>query len=73
MGVFGGKPKQPDYAKIQEQARLKEEARIAKEKAIAEQAQQEAVAAAESKRKAFYQGIQSTTDTTNNKRFMQGV
>lgn len=73
MGIFR-KPKQPNYAKIQEEARLKEEARIAQEEAIKQQAQQEALAASEAKRKAFYQGIQGlSTDEEANKKFLRGA
>lgn len=73
MGVFGGKPKQPNYAKIQEEARLAEEARIAREEQISKQAQLESVAAAESKRKAFYKGLAAVSQQDDNKRFLQGV
>lgn len=72
MGMFG-KPKQPDYAKIQEDARLAEEERAAQEKQISEQAQLEAVTAAENKRKAFYQGLETVDQEEQNKRFLKAV
>jgi len=73
MGMFS-KPKTPDYAKVQEEARLKEEARIADEEAKSKQSQQESMAGAESKRKAFYQGLVTNTGTEEeNKRYLKAV
>ncbi len=72
-GMFGSKPKAPDYAAIQAKARQEEEARAAAQAAQDKQAQQEAFAAGETKRKAFYSGIVSQPDDQTKKRFLQAV
>jgi hypothetical protein len=71
MGMFS-KPKAPDYAKIQEEARLKEQARIKDEEAKARQGQQEAMAVAESRRRAFAQSFVANTEEDDaNKKFLK--
>ncbi len=72
MGMFG-KPKTPDYAKINKEAADREKARIVEEEAQAKAAGRASLISAETKRKAFFSGLTDREDTEARRKFMKSV